>query len=167
MKSSIVKTITRNAVVAAIYFLLTFATTPFSFGQVQFRLAEALILLCFFRRDYVFGLTIGCLCANCLSTLGPWDILIGTAATFVSCLGISFCKHLFIATLIPVVVNAFAVGTELYFVLQFNLWLGVAYVALGELICVSVLGYMLFLLLRRNKPFMLAIGANRGLDFKW
>lgn len=167
MKSSIVKTITRNAVVAAIYFLLTFATTPFSFGQVQFRLAEALILLCFFRRDYVFGLTIGCLCANCLSTLGPWDILIGTAATFVSCLGISFCKHLFIATIIPVVINAFAVGAELYFVLQINLWLGAAYVALGELICVSVLGYMLFLLLRRNKPFMLAIGANRGLDFKW
>lgn len=167
MRNSIVKTITRNAVVAAIYFLLTFASSPISFGQIQFRLAEALILLCFFRRDFAIGLTLGCLCANCLSTLGPWDILIGTMATLISCLGISFCKHLFIASLIPVIVNGIAIGLELHFVLQINLWLGVGFVALGELICVSVLGYLLFLLLRRNKPFMEAIGANKNLDFKW
>ena len=167
MRNSVVKTITRNAVVAAIYFLLTFASSPISFGQIQFRLAEALILLCFFRRDFTIGLTLGCLCANCLSTLGPWDILIGTMATLISCLGISFCKHLFIASLIPVIVNGIAIGLELYFVLQINLWLGVGFVALGELICVSVLGYLLFLLLRRNKPFMEAIGANKNLDFKW
>lgn len=167
MKNSIVKTITRNAVVAAIYFLLTFASSPISFGQIQFRLAEALILLCFFRRDFTIGLTLGCLCANCLSTLGPWDILIGTLATFISCIGISFCKHLLIASFVPVVVNALAIGFELHFVLEINLWLGFAFVALGELVCVSVLGYLLFLLLRRNKPFMEAIGANKNLDFKW
>jgi len=167
MKKDIVRTITRNAVVAAIYFLLTFASTPVAFGQIQFRIAEALILLCFFRRDFVIGLTLGCLCANCLSTLGPWDILIGTLATFLSGLGISYCKHLFIATLIPVIINGFAIGLELYLVLNINLWLAIGYVALGELICVSVLGYLLFLLLRRNKPFMNAIGANRNLDFKF
>lgn len=167
MKKDIVKTITRNAVVAAIYFLLTFASTPIAFGQVQFRIAEALILLCFFRRDFTIGLTLGCLCANCLSTLGPWDILIGTLATLISCIGVSFCKHLLVASLIPVVINAFAIGAELHFILEINLWLGVGFVALGEFISVTVLGYMLFLLLRRNKPFMDVIGANRNLDFKF
>lgn len=167
MKKDIVKAITRNAVVAAIYFLFTFAASPISFGQVQFRIAEALILLCFFRRDFVIGLTIGCLCANCLSTLGPWDILIGTAATFLSGLGISFCKHLFIASLVPVLINGIAVGLELHFIGEINLWLGFGFVALGEFVCVSVLGYLLFLLLRRNKQFMAAIGAEKNLDFKW
>ena len=167
MKKDIVKTITRNAVVAAIYFLLTFAGSGISFGYIQFRFAEALILLCFFRRDFTIGLTLGCLCANCLSPNGPWDILIGTGATLISCLGISFCKHLLVATLIPVIINGFAIGFELYFITNINLWLAVGFIALGELICVSVLGYLLFLLLRRNKPFMVAIGAKMNLDFKW
>ena len=164
MKKDIVKAITRNAVVAAIYFLLTFASSPIAFGQIQFRLAEALILLCFFRRDFAIGLTLGCLCANCLSTLGPWDILIGTLATLISCVGISFCKNLLVASLIPVVVNAFAIGAELHFVLEINLWLGVGFVALGEFVCATILGYLLFSLLRKNKPFMVAIGANLNLD---
>ena len=164
MKKDIVKAITRNAVVAAIYFLLTFASTPISFGQIQFRIAEALILLCFFRRDFTVGLTLGCLCVNCLSPNGPWDILIGTTATLISCIGISFCKRLFLATLIPVVVNGLAIGFELYIISNINIWMTIGFVALGEFVCVSILGYLLFLVLRKNKPFMLAIGANRNFE---
>lgn len=170
MKNDIVKSITRNAVVAAIYFLLTFAGQGIGFGPIQVRISEALVLLCFLRRDYVFGLTLGCLLSNLVSPFFPWDLLIGTAATLISCLLISFCKHLALATLIPVVINGFAIGAELTYLFHVGtngFWITSSLIILGEFIAVSVLGYLLLLLLKRNESFFSAIGANKNLDYKW
>ena len=165
MRNNIVKTITFNAVVAAIYFLLTFATSPISFLGAQIRIAESLVLLCFFRRDFTVGLTLGCFLANLLSPLGVPDMIFGTLATLISCIGVSFMRQLAIATLIPVVVNAFVVGAELYFVLQEPFWLSVGTVALGEFIAVSLVGYWLFFLLGKRQEFRRLIGANRCENF--
>ena len=165
MRNNIVKTITFNAVVAAIYFLLTFATSPISLLGAQIRIAESLVLLCFFRRDFTVGLTLGCFLANLLSPLGVPDMIFGTLATMVSCIGVSFMRQLAIATLIPVVVNAFVVGAELYFVLQEPFWLSVGTVALGEFIAVSLVGYWLFFLLGKRQEFRRLIGANRCENF--
>ena len=167
MKNDLLRTLVRNAVVAAIYVALTFATSAISFGMIQVRISEALILLCFFRRDYTYGLTIGCLIANLFSPMLPWDLIIGTAATLFSCLGICFCKHLFIATLFPVVFNGFMVAGELHFILGEGFWLSVGFVSLGEFIAVSLIGYALFMIIRKNKYFLEQLGANRNLDFKW
>ena len=89
MKKDIIRSITRNAIVAAIYVAITVATPFMSFGMLQIRIAEALMLLCFFRRDYIYGLTLGCAIANLFSFM--WiDFLVGTAATFLACLCICF-----------------------------------------------------------------------------
>ncbi len=170
MKNDVVKSITRNAVVAAIYFLLTFAGQGIGFGPIQVRISEALVLLCFFRRDYVLGLTLGCLLSNLVSPFFPWDLLIGTAATLISCLLISFCKHLALATLIPVVINGFAIGAELTYLFHVGtngFWITSSLIILGEFIAVSVLGYLLLLLLKRNKSFYDAIGATKNTEYKW
>lgn len=170
MKKDIVKTITRNAVVAAIYFLLTFAGQSIGFGPIQIRISEALVLLCFFRRDFAFGVTLGCLLSNIFSPFLPWDLLIGTTATLVSCLLVSFCKHLFIATLFPVLINGFAIGAELTFIFNYEsqgFLVTSSFILLGEFLAVSVIGYLLFLLVKGNKSFFDAIGANKNLDFKW
>lgn len=170
MKKDIVKTITRNAVVAAIYFLLTFAGQSIGFGPIQIRISEALVLLCFFRRDFVFGVTLGCLLSNIFSPFLPWDLLIGTAATLVSCLLVSFCKHLLIATLFPVLINGFAIGAELTFIFSYEsqgFLVTSSFILLGEFLAVSVIGYLLFLLVKGNKSFLSAIGANKNTEFKW
>lgn len=167
MKNDLLRTITRNAVVAAIYVALTFATSSFSFGMIQVRVAEALMLLCFFRRDYTWGLTLGCLIANLFSPMFPWDLIIGTLATLLACICICFCKHLFIATLFPVIFNGFMVAAELYFILEEPFWISVGFVALGEVIAVSVIGYTLFMIIGRNKVFLQQLGGNRNLEFKW
>lgn len=170
MRKSIVNVITRNAIVAAMYFLFTFLGQPFSFGVVQVRLAEALILLCFFRRDFTIVITLGCLLSNLFSPFMPWDLLIGTGATLISCLLISYCKHLLLASFIPVIINAFAVSYEIIFIFDYihqSFYLVAIVIGIGELLAVSVVGYVLCLLMKRNKSFMLAIGANRNIDFKW
>lgn len=170
MKKDIVKIITRNAVVAAIYFLLTFAGQGIGFGPIQIRLSEALVLLCFLRRDYIFGVTLGCLLSNIASPFLPWDLLIGTAATCISCLLISYFKHLALATLVPVLINGFAIGAELTYIFHignYGFWITTSFVILGEFIAVSVVGYLLLLLVKRNKSFYEAIGANKNLEYKW
>lgn len=170
MKKDIVRTITRNAIVAAIYFLLTFATASIGSGVIQIRIAEALVLLCFFRRDFVFGITLGCLLSNLFSPIFPWDLLIGTAATLVSCLLVSFCKHLLLSAFIPVIINAFAVGSEFAFIAsnEYAFWPSVGFIAIGEFISVCVIGYLLFhFFLRKNEGFLESIDANKNLDYKW
>ena len=168
MKNDLLKSLTRNAIVAAIYVVLTVATSSISFGMLQIRIAEALMLLCFFRRDYIYGLTLGCFIANLFSFM--WiDIIIGTLATFLACLCICFLsfKRLALAALYPVIFNAFIVGAELYFFEVGPYWVCTGFVALGEFIAVCVLGYALFMVIGRNKGALNALGANRNLEISW
>ncbi len=74
--------------IAAIYFVLTFFLAPISFGIIQLRLSEALMLLCVFMPSAIPGVTVGCFLANFLSpmNLGPIDYFGGTLATFLAAL---------------------------------------------------------------------------------
>lgn len=156
-----------NAFIAALYFILTMATLPVSFYGLQIRIAELLILLCFFRKDFVIGVTIGTLLANINSPMLPWDLLFGTMATLFSGLLIGYMKHLFLASLIPVIVNGFVVGFELHLILGLPLWINILTVAIGEFIAVSVLGYLIFLKLGKNEKFQRLISMNQNYLFKW
>ena len=169
MKNDVIKRIASNAIVAALYFVITVVTAPFSYGMIQVRIAEALVLLCFFRKDYTIGVTLGCFLANLFSTMpNPiLDMIFGTLATLISCLAISFMKHLLIATIFPVIANAFVVGAELYFMLQEPFWLSCLFVGIGELIAVTVLGYTLFMIIGRQEGILKAIHAKQNLEFKW
>src|SRR3712207_5731822 len=74
--------LTRQAIVAALYAVLTWAIPALSYGPVQFRLSEVMTLLAFFNPQYVIGLTVGCAISNIISSLGMIDIVVGTFATF-------------------------------------------------------------------------------------
>ena len=152
--------IAENAIVASLYFVLTIVSAPIAYGQIQFRIAEALMLLCFYRKDFVVGLTVGCFLANLGSTLLPWDLVFGTLATLLSGLAIAFLSpRLILGVLYPALFNGFIVGAELFYILGLPFWINVGYVALGELAVLAV-GYVLFLLLSRNKGFMDALRAE-------
>ena len=53
-----------NAVIAAVYAVLTIGLSPISYGPIQVRLSECMVLLAFYNRKWIPGLTIGCLLAN-------------------------------------------------------------------------------------------------------
>ncbi|MDY0100387.1 MAG: QueT transporter family protein [Bacilli bacterium] len=167
LSSNIIERLSVNAFVAALYFILTMATLPVSFLGMQIRIAELLILLCFFRKDFALGVTVGTLLANINSPMLPWDLIFGTLATLFSAILIGYMKHLFIASLIPVVVNAFVVGFELHIILDLPLWINILTVGIGEFIAVSVLGYFIFLKLGKNEKFQRMIGMNQNYLFKW
>ena len=63
---------TRNlitaAVVGALYAVLTMVLAPISYGALQFRVSEVLCILPFFMPFTAWGLFVGCIVANLMST---------------------------------------------------------------------------------------------------
>ncbi len=161
-----IKQIITNAIVAALYAVITFATSSFSFMGIQFRIAELLLILCFFNKGYIIGITFGCLLANAFSPIMFADMIFGTLATLISCFFIAYSKHLLISLLFPIIINAFVVGAELYFVLQLPFWINVGYVALGEL-TVLLVGYILFMIIKNKNFFYKLIDATQNTNFKF
>lgn len=156
-----------NAIVAAIYCVITILSSPIAYGAIQFRIAECLLFLCFFRRDFIVGLTLGCLLSNIPSSLGFYDMIFGTIATFLTCLAIIFLSPRMIFLIIyPALFNGLIVGGELTFLFGDFFYVNAGYVALGEIVVMSG-GYLLFLFLKRNKTFMNAIRADRHLNVRF
>ena len=83
-----IKRIVISALIAALYATLTIALAPISYLGVQFRISEIMVLLAFYKKDYIVGLTLGCFIANILGPNGTIDIVLGTFATFISVWGI-------------------------------------------------------------------------------
>lgn len=164
-RKEIIYEICLNGIIAALYATLTIFIAPLSYGAIQFRFSEILILLCFFNKKHAIGLTLGCLIANCFSPTAPLDVPFGTLATLLACIGIMFSKYLLVAIAFPVVFNAFIIAAELSFYNE-PYWLSVLTVGAGEL-AVMVLGYIFFILIKRSKMFMHAIKANQNLDCKF
>ena len=83
---SAARALARSGMIAAMYVVLTMAFRPISFGPIQFRIAEALMLLPVLTVDAVPGLFIGCLLANLLGG-GVWfDVALGSVATLLAAL---------------------------------------------------------------------------------
>ncbi len=144
------KRLTRLALVAGVYVALTVALAPISYGMVQVRIAEALMLLCCFDRRYGIALTIGCAIANIFGGFGLADIIIGTAATAASALLMCRTKSVFLASLWPVLFNGVLVGGLLTYLTATPFWLNALSVAAGEFVSVSLLGTLLFPLLKQK-----------------
>lgn len=96
----------RCAAVAALYFCLTIVLAPISYGPLQFRLSEALVLLPFLYPEATIGLVIGCAFANITSPFGVLDIIVGAVVTGIAGYMTSKIKNIWLAPLPPIVLNA-------------------------------------------------------------
>lgn len=72
--------LTRAGLVAGLYIVLTFLTLPYSFGLIQFRLAETLNLTSLYNKRYVYALTLGVFIVNAYQ-YGPVDMVVGSLQT--------------------------------------------------------------------------------------
>lgn len=149
MKSITVSKITKVAIVAAVYAVLTAVIAPISYGPIQFRLSEIMTLLAFIDPLYIPGLVLGCAISNLFSPLGIVDVIVGTTATFISVYMISKSKSLFIASLWPTI-NCVFIGAELYYLQHLPFWLTSLEVAIGEFVVVTLIGYPIFRVLLKK-----------------
>ena len=154
MKKMNVRMLTKLSIVAALYVAITLVLQPLSYGAIQFRVSEALMLLVIYNPLYGISLTLGCLIANIASSLGAVDIIFGTLATLLSCLIMFKIKNVFVSSLIPAIVNGIVIGLELYFLWEVPLWLGMIQVFVGEFVVCTLFGIPLFRAFEKNEAFM-------------
>lgn len=148
-----VSEMTKTALIAAIYIVLTVALIPLAYGPVQFRLAEMLNNLTVFNKRYIWAVTLGCLIANLWSSMGVVDVVFGTLGTLVMT-SLSWFLSRYTASVpvkltISVVVctlMSWSIALELYFVSQAPFWWTYLTVGVGEFLAMaagSVLTYFL------------------------
>ena len=163
------KNLVRLALVAAVYAALTLALPGLSFGAVQFRFSEILVLLCFYRKDYSVALILGCFIANCFSPMALMDMIFGTLATAIAVIPMFYIRNIWVASLLPVVSNGIIIPIELYICYgnEPPVWFNMITVGAGELAVVTVIGCVLFkLVFERSSKLMEVIGANKPNYFK-
>lgn len=153
MQKFSIKKLTILSMVAALYVALTLSLSSLSYGNIQFRVAEALILLCFYRKEYCYSMVVGCFIANIFSPM-PVDMFFGTFATLLAVICITKSPNIFIASIFPVIINALIVGFELYKFCDLPFILSAVQVAVGEFVCVCIVGIVIFKLLEKNDKFM-------------
>ncbi|MEG2014621.1 MAG: QueT transporter family protein [Clostridia bacterium] len=107
MQKNSTKFICFNAVIAALYVVLTmpFGVISTSSG-LQFRPAEALSILPLLFPYTVWGLTIGCAISNLVSAYGIADIILGSITTLIAGLITTKMQKFYLAPLPPIILNA-------------------------------------------------------------
>ena len=63
------KTLTRVGMIAAIYTVVSLVLAPFTYGNVQVRIAEALTLLPLIYKPSIWGVTLGCFLTNLIGAM--------------------------------------------------------------------------------------------------
>ena len=155
MKDKKVTFITQAALIAAIYVVLTYIFAPFSFGEIQVRISEALTILPVFTPAAIPGLFVGCLLGNMLGGALLPDIIFGSLATLI---GAFFTwklrnAHPFLAPVPPILANTVIVPFVLRY--AYGILLPVPFmmltVGVGEILSCGVLGLLLYYGLARYK----------------
>lgn len=145
--------IVSQAIIASLYVVLTVVVGPFSYMAIQLRISEILVLLCFYKKDYIVGLTLGCFIANLFSPMLIYDITLGLLATVLSLICVSKSKNLYVAIIFPVLFNGLLVALELTLAYELPYFISVLEVGCGELIAM-IIGLITFKLLEKNQKVM-------------
>ena len=141
------------AMIAAIYVVITLVFAPFSYGEVQVRLSEALTILPVFTPAAIPGLFIGCLISNILGGCIIPDIICGSLATLIGAIFTYSLRNQskYLAPVPPILANALIVPFVLRFGYQVPLPIPfmMLTVGIGEIISCGLLGMILYTALHK------------------
>ena len=143
------------SMIAAIYVVLTILFAPFSFGEIQVRIAEALTILPVFTPAAIPGLFVGCIIGNIVGGSILPDIIFGSLATLI---GAYFTYLLrkqvkYLAPLPPILSNVVIIPFVLRYAYGINLPIPflMMTIGIGEIISCGVLGLIVYAALEKNK----------------
>lgn len=144
------KYLTKASLIAAIYIvliLIQMIPMPFvnlTFGPIQLRIAEGLVLLPLVEAAAVPGVFVGCLLANLLlapySGFGLLDIFGGSLVTLIAAYLTSKMKNKITGIIPPVVLNGLIVSIWVSYVTKIPYFWTVLGIGGGELLSVTIFG---------------------------
>lgn len=87
------KTLLINAVIAALYFVLTATVAPFGFTNIQFRISELFNHFIVFNKKFFWGIIGGVFLANLFLSPTKVDLIFGLSHTIISlCITMLFAR---------------------------------------------------------------------------
>ena len=127
-----------------------------SFEAIQFRVAEALLVLVLFNPKLAYGFVIGTFIANWIGPFGILDGVVGASASLIAIVCMIFTRKKPLLSLIfPAIANAVIVGLMIYLMGDLkglNVYFGIAFwVFLGEMVVMYFLGYPLYLIINKRR----------------
>lgn len=137
----------QSAAIAAVYVLLTLISP----GELRF--AECLCILPVFTVTAIPGLSVGCLLANIFIGASIIDIIFGTLATVIGACGTYFLrKYRWLMPLPPIIANTAIIPFVLKYAYGMTESMPVLFAMIGvsEIICVYLLGQLLYQVLYKN-----------------
>ena len=145
----------RTALISALYVALTVSFSAVSYGPIQFRISEILVLFPLWNRKWTPGVVLGTIIANFFSPLGMMDVLFGSGATLVAVIlmtRLAKISNNYYALLAPILANGFIIAIELTIVYGLPYWESVLFVGISEAIILFA-GYRALALMARNSYF--------------
>ena len=155
MRNNKILFMTHAAMIAAIYVVLTLLFAPFSFGQIQVRIAEALTILPAFTPAAIPGLFVGCLIGNILGGAILPDIIVGSLATLIGAVFTYYLRKTskYLAPLPPIISNTILIPLVLRY--AYGLALPIPFlmltIGIGEVLGCGVLGLLLYKILEKYR----------------
>lgn len=154
MRNKKVQFITQGAVIAAIYVVLVLIFDTFSFGPIQFRIAEMLTIMPYFTPAAIPGLFVGCLIANIIGGRLIWDVVFGSIATLIGAIGSYLVrKNKWLVPLPPIIANMVIVPFVLKYAYGYDglLVYFMFTVGLSEIIVCGIIGMALLTVMAKNR----------------
>ena len=154
MRNKKVQFITQGAVIAAVYVVLVLIFDTFSFGPIQFRIAEMLTIMPYFTPAAIPGLFVGCLIANIIGGGLIWDIVFGSIATLIGAIGSYLVrKNKWLVPLPPIIANMVIVPFVLKYAYGYDglLVYFMFTVGLSEIIVCGIIGMALLTVMAKNR----------------
>ena len=145
--------IARMGIIAALYVALCYIFAFMSYGPIQFRVAEILLILALYNKKYCIPVISGTFLANALM-YGIMDMIFGTLATVLVLLVIIIVKNKIIIAPAAALINGVVIGLMLYYLIPEDfgaLWFIMATVALGEFVVVLA-GVLVFAGIEKINP---------------
>ncbi len=153
-RDSKVRFMTEAALIAAIYVVLCVVFAPISYGEIQVRIAEALVILPYFTPAAIPGLFIGCFLSNMLGGSILLDMVFGSIATLIGAIGSWYLRRSKVLILLPPIISNILIVP---FVLRYGYGVNLPIpfmmltVGVGEVLAVGVLGSVLLRALERYR----------------
>jgi uncharacterized membrane protein len=143
-----------NAMIATLYVIFVYIFAFMSFEAIQFRIAEALLIIFLFNKRLMPGLVLGTFVANYLFSPAGWiDAFVGSFATLVALILMKNVPSIFFKLLMPGIANGIFIGLMLTFLYELPLLEMFFWVFLGETVVMYVIGYPLYVTLKKNVSF--------------
>ncbi|MCR5273128.1 MAG: QueT transporter family protein [Lachnospiraceae bacterium] len=166
MRDKKVQMLTQAALIAAIYVVLCVVFQPISYGEIQVRIAEALVVLPIFTPAAIPGIFVGCLLSNFIGGSIIIDVVCGSIASLIGAVGtylLRNSKHAKVVALLPPIIsNTIIVPWVLKIGYGVNLPIPfmMLTVGIGEVIAVGLLGSVLIRALDKYKGKIFGVPAE-------